>query len=406
MNATINFPGTLIDGEVILPASKSISNRVLIIHALAESNIPVHNLADCDDTNNMFRVLQSNGNTFDIGHAGTAMRFLTAFLSRIVGKWEITGSERMKQRPISVLVDALNDLGGRIEYVEKEGFPPLRIYGSNLSGGEIEIPASVSSQYISALMMIAPYMTNGLIINLTGKIVSHTYLDMTAGIMREFGAKVELSNRQIRIAPQPYEPVVYLVESDWSAASYFYELLAIAGNGTIRLSGLFQQSLQGDVRQIAVWGKLGIETCFEEEYTILKAKPDAVPYLEYDFVEMPDLVQSFAVACCLKGIPFVFSGVETLRIKETDRISALIDELAKLGYRLTAVDDRQLIWDGSLCKPAVDGIATYHDHRMAMAFAPAAWKYPGLTICDGDVVSKSFPGYWEQLKRLGVIIKN
>lgn len=406
MDVTINFPGTLIDGEVVLPASKSISNRVLIIHALAESDMPVGNLADCDDTNSMLRVLQSNENTFNIGHAGTAMRFLTAFLSRIVGKWEITGSDRMKQRPISILVDALNDLGGRIEYMEKEGFPPLRIYGSNLSGGEIEISASVSSQYISALMMIAPYMTDGLVINLTGKTVSHTYLDMTAGIMREFGAKVELSDRQIRIAPQPYKPVSYLVESDWSAASYFYELLAIAGNGTICLSGLSQQSLQGDARQIAVWEKLGVKTYFEEGYTILKFTPDVVSLLEYDFVEMPDLVQSFTVACCLKGVPFVFSGVETLRIKETDRISALVNELAKLGYRLTAVDDRQLIWDGSLCKPAVSKITTYHDHRMAMAFAPAAWKYPELTICDGDVVSKSFPGYWEQLERLGVIIKN
>lgn len=406
MDVTINFPGTLIDGEVVLPASKSISNRVLIIHALAECDMPVGNLADCDDTNSMFRVLQSNGNTFNIGHAGTAMRFLTAFLSRIVGKWEITGSDRMKQRPISVLVDALNDLGGRIEYMEKEGFPPLRIYGSNLSGGEIEISASVSSQYISALMMIAPYMADGLVINLRGKTVSHTYLDMTAGIMREFGAKVELSDRQIRIAPQPYEPVSYLVESDWSAASYFYELLAIAGNGTIRLSGLSQRSLQGDARQIAVWERLGVKTYFEGGYTILKFKSDVVSHLEYDFVEMPDLVQSFTVACCLKGVPFVFSGVETLRIKETDRISALIDELAKLGYRLTAVDDRQLIWDGSLCKPVVPKITTYHDHRMAMAFAPAAWKYPELTICDGDVVSKSFPGYWKQLERLGVIIKN
>lgn len=400
MDITLNLGNTIVNGEVRLPASKSISNRVLIINALADSDVPVENLADCDDTNSMLRVLHSDGNRFDIGHAGTAMRFLTAFLSRIVGRWEITGSERMKQRPVTVLVEALNKLGARIEYMEQEGCPPLRIYGSLLVGGEIEMPASVSSQYISALMMIAPYMAEGLKIKLTGKIVSRTYIDMTICIMQEFGAKVSFQDREITIAPCPYVPVPYRVESDWSGASYFYELLVIAGSGEIRLPGLLENSTQGDSRQVEVWRKLGVSTRFEPEGVVITACPVATGELVFDFIEMPDLVQSFAVACCARNIPFRFTGVETLRIKETDRLRALTDELAKLGYLLETEGDCVLFWKGVRCEPGKPEIATYHDHRMAMAFAPAALKHPGLSVVDKEVVSKSFPGYWDELMNL------
>lgn len=400
MDITLNFRGTVESGDVRLPASKSISNRVLIINALADSDVPVENLADCDDTNTMLRVLNSNGNHFDIGHAGTAMRFLTAFLARIVGRWEITGSERMKQRPVAVLVEALNQLGARIEYMEQPGCPPLRIYGSLLCGGEIEIPASVSSQYISALMMIAPYMEKGLKINLTGNVVSRTYIDMTLRIMREFGAKAVLEKTVIIIEPGGYSPVAYRVESDWSAASYFYELLAIAGHGEIRLSGLLQNSTQGDSGQVDVWEKLGVSTRFETDAVVITATSVNIDILEYDFVEMPDLVQSFAVACCVMGVPFRFAGVETLRIKETDRLSALTNELAKLGYSLKTEGNSALIWEGCLCEPEKPEISTYHDHRMAMAFAPAVLKHPGLTIVDKEVVSKSFPEYWNELQKI------
>lgn len=400
MNLSLVFKRKRIEGEVTLPASKSISNRVLIINALADSEMPIKNLSDCDDTNSMLRVLNSENNRFDIGHAGTAMRFLTAFLSRIVGKWELTGSERMKQRPIHVLVETLNHLGARIEYLEKSGFPPLRIYGSHLTGGEIEIPASVSSQYISALMMIAPYMEHGLKLKLTGKIVSATYIRMTLQIMKTFGAQVSWENDTIEIAPQPYLSVPYQVESDWSAASYFYELLAIADEGEIRLPGLTADSMQGDARQVEVWEKLGVSTRFGEEGISLFKQPIQLSRLDYDFVQMPDIVQSFAVACCLINIPFKFYGVETLKIKETDRIQALINELAKLGYRLKAVENSVLEWEGERCSPQEHPeITTYHDHRMAMAFAPAALKHPGLTIVDKNVVTKSFPYYWEELAK-------
>lgn len=403
MDITLNFKHKVAGGEVFLPASKSISNRVLIINALAGSEYAVDNLAVCDDTRSMVGVLNSDGADFDIGHAGTAMRFLTAFLARIAGEWKLTGSERMKQRPVGVLVEALNRLGARIEYLEKEGFPPLKIYGTTcLVGGEIEIPASVSSQYISAIMMIAPYMEKGLVIRLKGKIVSGAYLDMTLRLMRDFGVDAVREGAVIRIPPGNYSPRPFRVESDWSAASYFYECLAIAGEGEIKLKGLFRNSLQGDSRQIKVWERLGVITRFTEEGIVLTPGPRSADRLEEDFIGMPDLVQSFAVACCLMDLPFVFKGTDTLRIKETDRVEALMNELAKMGFRLEErADDHALVWEGKKESIAeVPCISTYHDHRMAMAFAPAALKFPDLVITDKEVVTKSFPGYWEEIGRL------
>ena len=351
----------------------------------------------------MLEVLNSDDCHFNIGHAGTAMRFLTAFLSRIVGRWEITGSERMQQRPVGVLVDALNKLGAHIEYAGQNGYPPLRIYGSYLKGGAIEIPASVSSQYISAILMIAPYMADGLQLTLTGKIVSRTYIDMTIALQRVFGAEISVKGHCIHVKPGNYRPVHYRVESDWSGASYFYELLAMTESGQIILPGLLPESLQGDSHQTEVWKQLGVHTRFTSQGVVIERKNSDPTGLKYDFTEMPDLVQSFAVACCIRNIPFEFSGVETLRIKETDRISALITELKKLGYILTTGDGSQLIWNGERRQAQTHPrIMTYNDHRMAMAFAPAALKHPGLTIVDQEVVSKSFPTYWEQLSALGL----
>jgi len=231
--------------RISLPASKSISNRALILNALAYSPYEIENLSDCDDTRVMVKALDSSDTIFDIGAAGTAMRFLTAFLSKTVGEWVITGSERMKQRPIKLLVDALNKLGARIEYVEKEGFPPLRIFGSALTGGEIHLSGGVSSQYISALMMIAPYMQNGLKIILDGKIISKPYIEMTLKMMAEFGAIVRFKENEITIKPQNYKPIRYKVESDWSAASYWYEILSILGKGEIFLKGLYENRFPG-----------------------------------------------------------------------------------------------------------------------------------------------------------------
>lgn len=397
MDISLHIKNKTVEGRVNLPASKSISNRALIIRALADSSLPIENLAVCDDTDCLLRTLNAEGNRFHIGHAGTAMRFLTAFLSRMPGKWELTGSERMKQRPIGILVEALNHLGARIECSEKPGFPPLRIYGSRLSGGELDIPASVSSQYVSALMMVAPYMEKGLQLRLTGKIVSNAYIDMTAGLMRIFGAAVCREKNLIRIAPKAYLPITYRVEADWSAASYFFEWLAIAEEGRINMGGLPDHSLQGDARQVSVWEKLGVKAVHTGEEWVLTKQQPAVERLEHNFIAMPDLVQSFAVACCMKGIPFRFKGIETLRIKETDRIQALTDELAKLGCMLTSSAD-SLCWNGEKSSAAPHPrIATRNDHRMALAFAPAVLKFPGLTIENAEVVSKSFPNYWEEL---------
>lgn len=388
------------DLQISLPASKSISNRALILNALAYSPYGIRNLSDCDDTRVTMKVLDSNDTAFDIGAAGTAMRFLTAFLSKTVGEWVITGSERMKHRPIKLLVDALNSLGARIEYVEKEGFPPLRIFGSALTGGEISLDGGVSSQYISALMMIAPYMQNGLKIKLEGNVISVPYIRMTMNMMKEFGVNVLFENNVINIKPQTYKPIQYTVESDWSAASYWYEILSIAGNGRIFLKGLNQDSYQGDSKVAELFERLGVNTEYQSEGVMLTSTENFTNKFEYDFVDQPDLAQTFAVTCCLKNIPFHFTGVQSLKIKETDRIAALINELAKLGYVLFEPAVGELTWNGeisSLAEPI--SIATYDDHRMAMAFAPAALIMP-IVIQHPEVVSKSYPNFWSDFSKI------
>jgi 3-phosphoshikimate 1-carboxyvinyltransferase len=388
--------------RIKLPASKSISNRALILNALAYSPYDIQNLSDCDDTRVTVKALDSNDTTFDIGAAGTAMRFLTAFLSKTVGEWTITGSERMKNRPIRLLVDALNSLGAKIEYVEKEGYPPLKIYGSALMGGEISLNSGVSSQYISALMMIAPYMQNGLKIKLEGNVISVPYIQMTLSMMKEFGVQVIFENNIIDIKPQMYKPVQYKVESDWSAASYWYEILSIAGKGQIQLDGLNQNSHQGDSRVAELFGQLGVKTEYNAEGVLLTATQHYTSKFEYDFVNQPDLAQTFAVTCCLKNIPFVFSGLQSLKIKETDRIAALINELRKLGYVVVEPTEGKLAWLGERCEQASTiSIATYEDHRMAMAFAPAALLSP-IEIEEPQVVSKSYPKFWEDIEQLAV----
>ncbi len=386
--------------SINLPASKSISNRVLILNALAYSPYEIQNLSDCDDTRVTVKALDSNDSTFDIGAAGTAMRFLTAFLAKTLGEWVITGSERMKNRPIKLLVDALTSLGARVEYVEKEGFPPLRIFGSALMGGEISLNGGVSSQYISALMMIAPYMQNGLKIILEGTIISIPYIEMTMRMMKDFGVDVLFENNCIDIKPQTYKPIKYKVESDWSAASYWYEILSIAGKGQIFLNGLNQNSYQGDSKTAELFEQLGVKTQYQSEGALLTPTGNYTKNFEYNFVNQPDLAQTFAVTCCLNNIPFRFSGVQSLKIKETNRIEALINELAKLGFVLFEPDEGELAWNGERCDSANEiSIATYEDHRMAMAFAPAALVIP-IAIEDSQVVSKSYPNFWKDLEKM------
>ena len=386
--------------QISLPASKSISNRALILDALSYSPYDIENLADCDDTNVLVSALDSNSTTFDIGAAGTTMRFLAAFLSKTVGEWVITGSERMKQRPIKLLVDALNGLGARIEYLENDGYPPLKIVGSALVGGEIHLKGNVSSQYISALMMIAPCMLKGLKIVLEGKIISRPYINMTMQMMDEYGIDVDFLGNVIKIEPQEYQPIPYKVESDWSAASYWYEILSLVGKGGVFLKGLGENSYQGDSKVADLFEQLGVKTSYMEDGVLLSPNGELTTRMEYDFTDEPDLTQTFAVTCCLKGIPFKFSGLETLKIKETDRIAALINELAKLGYVVYEPAESQLAWDGDRCEATSPiSIATYHDHRMAMAFAPVALVTP-IVVENPQVVTKSYPGFWDDFEKL------
>ena len=389
-----------ITARIDLPASKSISNRALILNALSYSPYDIQNLSDCDDTRVTLEALDSNDTTFDIGAAGTAMRFLTAFLAKTVGEWIITGSERMKHRPVRILVEALNSLGAKIEYIEKEGFPPLKIFGCALTGGEIHLNGSVSSQYISALMMIAPFMQKGLKITLDGKIISRPYIEMTIQMMQEFGAEIELTENTIHIEPQDYTPIEYLVESDWTAASYWYEMLSLVGQGNIFLNGLFQDSYQGDSKVAELFEQLGIHTTYMSEGILLTSTKINAVSLEFDFTDQPDLAQTLAVTCCFKGIPFIFTGLHSLKIKETDRIAALINELSKLGFVLTEAGEGKLVWDGEYCEPVENIIIqTYDDHRMAMAFTPAAIFHP-ISIEHPEVVSKSYPNFWKDIEKI------
>lgn len=405
MNYLIKGPA-LLKASVQLPASKSISNRALILNALSYSPYEIQNLSDCDDTEVMVKALNSNARDFDIKAAGTAMRFLTAFLSKVVGEWTITGTERMKNRPIKILVDALNALGGKVEYMEREGYPPLRIFGSALQGGEISLSGGVSSQYISALLMIAPLMENGLTLSLEGNIISKPYIHLTLQLMELFGVKAEWNGQVIKVQPQEYNPIRFTVESDWSAASYWYSMMALSKNAEIELSGLFKNSLQGDAAGAKLFAQLGVGTTFTDRGVVLKRTGNLAKKLVYNFVNEPDLAQTFVVACVFLNIPFRFTGLQSLKIKETDRIVALKTELSKLGYILTDSNDSILEWNGERCEPEDNPvIATYEDHRMAMAFAPAALVRPeGIEIAHPEVVTKSYPRYWDDLKAAGFII--
>ena len=396
-------PPQAIQAEIVLPSSKSICNRALIIHALAGGTCLPDNLSDCDDTRVMLQALQTMPPTIDIRAAGTAMRFLSAYLSITEGTHVITGTARMQQRPIRILVDALRALGAQIDYAGNEGYPPLRITGKKLKGGKIALPGNVSSQYISALLMIAPMLEEGLILTLTGEVVSRPYIDLTLQLMRDFGAKAEWKGENcLEVAPQPYRSIHYTIESDWSAASYWYEMAAMSREAVITLPGLYKNSFQGDAKVADLFRELGVDTCYQDHKVILTKNGHRCQRMEYDFVNQPDLAQTFVVTCALMDIPFRFSGLQSLKIKETDRMAALIAEMKKLGYVLTETDGSVLSWDGMRCnaeaKPAID---TYEDHRMAMAFAPAALCLKEIFMNEPHVVSKSYPHYWENLLTAG-----
>jgi 3-phosphoshikimate 1-carboxyvinyltransferase len=393
--------------EIVLPSSKSISNRALILNALSESPKDINNISVCDDTSVMIGALAHRERNIDIKAAGTAMRFLTAYLACLKGKWTITGTERMKNRPIKILVDALRSIGAEVEYLEKEGFPPLKISGHTLKGGDVLLDGSVSSQFISALLLVAPIMTNGLRLHLKGEIISKPYINLTIKLMRRYGVIVYEDGQTFTVPPQQYSCINnFMVESDWSAASYWYEMVALCNDedAEIRLSGLQQESLQGDSEIAKLFYLFGVNTTFTSSGTVLsKHEPTIRKPFVYDFISMPDIAQTAVVTCCLLNIPFLFSGLQSLKYKETNRLEALKTELMKLGYQLTIHEDKIIEWRGERLQISGNPvIETYQDHRMAMAFAPAAFRLnEGLDISDPGVVSKSYPNFWNNLKSAG-----
>lgn len=403
MQYLLNAPASLY-ATVQLPASKSISNRALILHALSGGSTRPENLSDCDDTQVMIRALDHMPDVIDIHAAGTAMRFLTAYLCVTPGTHTITGTERMQQRPIRILVDALRTLGARIDYAGNEGFPPLCINGTQLTGSEIELAGNVSSQYISALLMIGAVLPVGLKLRLTGDIISRPYINLTLQLMHDFGAQAGwTSESSIDVTPGGYRDTPFRVESDWSAASYWYQMTALAtGSPEVELLGLFANSAQGDSRGAELFARLGVQTEYTPQGVKLRKQGHPVVRLDEDLVDIPDLAQTFVVTCCLLDVPFRFTGLQSLKIKETDRICALITELRKLGYVIHAEQDSILWWDGERCpadeQPSID---TYEDHRMAMAFAPACLVCPSIRINEPQVVSKSYPRYWDDLQAAG-----
>lgn len=406
-------PETL-SADINLPASKSISNRALIIHALSGGQLP-QNLSDCDDTRAVVNALRDMPETIDVGAAGTAMRFMTAYLAVTEGEHVITGSERMRHRPVGVLVDALRMLGATINYVAEEGYPPLHISGHPLLGGKLEIPGNVSSQFISALLLIGPVMHLGLSLHLTGEIVSRPYIDLTIHVMHGFGAEVDWTSPDtIEVQPKPYSNAPYLIENDWSASSYWYELASLypISEANVSLRGLEDSSRQGDSVVKYIFSLLGVKTAFDEPHS---GKPttvrltrhlDSVSQLSYDFLNCPDLAQTVVATCCGLGVTFHFTGLASLRIKETDRLVALQRELRKLGFIIQIINNEELLWDGSVCEPSMEPIDTYEDHRMAMAIAPLAVKFPGPRINNPEVVTKSYPDFWKDLRKASFTINN
>lgn len=397
----------LLPVTIELPSSKSESNRALILKNLADQETQLFNISSARDTQTMIRLLQSNDRELDVLDAGTTMRFLIAYLSVKNRDKILKGSRRMHERPVEILVTALRSLGAKIDYLENEGYPPLHIHGMpEQKQNHIKIRGDVSSQYISALLMIAPKLPQGLHLELEGKIGSKPYILMTLRLMERFGITYNWEGNMIHVAHQKFNPGHYTIESDWSGASYWFSMVALCQSGNIKLKGLRQDSMQGDIRIAEIMQNLGAKATFESTGVVLN-KTTPSQNFEYDFSDCPDLAQTVAVTCMAKGIRGRFYGIESLRIKETDRIAALQNEMAKFHGRME--EESAGVW---LIKPPKQfplnegsiRIHTYEDHRMAMALAPLA-TITDLTIEDPDVVNKSYPEFWNHLRHAGFQIK-
>ena len=413
---TVSKPNRHLEGVITPERSKSICNRALIIQALCEDDFKIHHISNSKDSEVLQLLLNSKEEVLDAGAAGTTFRFMTAYLSTQQGTRILTGSKRMKERPIGILVDALRSLGAEIEYLEKDGYPPLKIYGNPQldKTKEISIKGNISSQYISALLMIAPKLPNGLTINITGEISSRPYLQMTLDLMNHFGInfseKLSTDNMAITILPQKYVAKDFTIETDWSAASYYYAMAAFSTECNLTLHGYQSESLQGDSHLVEMMKSFGVETSFHDGYIMLTKTGTTAPMFEFDFSDQPDLAQTIAVICAGLGLNGLYSGLHSLRIKETDRIQALQNELAKMQVYLSKMparfsksSDKEYFMQEGKAMIELPTFETYDDHRMALAFATLAMLAP-VKIEDPEVVVKSYPGYWEDLRELGFVV--
>lgn len=396
-----------IRARIALPSSKSESNRVLIINALCGGKGDIRNLSSARDTQTMIRLLDSEGHVLDVIDAGTTMRFLTAYCAAVGRDQILTGTPRMCKRPIGILVNALRSLGANIDYWKQEGYPPLHIVsrGDPLHGGELSMKGNVSSQFITAILMIAPTLPGGLQLHLEGEITSRPYMEMTRSLMAHFGVETQWEGQTIMVPEKAYTYATYTVESDWSAASYWYSIAALAEDADIFLEGLREHSFQGDIGIAEYMKFFGVNSEFSDEgVRLTKMTPKASEgLLEIDFTETPDLAQTVAVVSAATGIPVRMTGLHTLRIKETDRINAIRDELAKFGVKVEVEGDTVCTVSGK-AGPAEKSIETYDDHRMAMAFAPMALRQKELLVKDHEVVQKSYPEFWDHLRQIGIKI--
>ena len=412
----VSHPSKTLKGAVTLSASKSESNRILIIQALCKERFEIKNLATAEDTVILKEILDTVYSklfpevTFDVGGAGTTMRFLTAYLSVKPGVFTLTGNDRMKKRPIGILVDALRQLGADIEYLEKEGYAPLKITGKTLKGGEVEIDGNVSSQFVSALLLISPELHNGLTIKFKGEVTSRPYIDMTLKMMQEFRVYGIWQVNSISVSQQNYHKksdlgYTYEVEGDWSSASYWYGIAALSNEVDFTIKGLKHPSLQGDAVVANLFSCFGIKTDYTNDGVHISKFKLHPEHLGFDFCDCPDLAQTIAVVASALNITAYFFGLHTLKIKETDRLTALKNELCKLGVDVEIVHDERI----KISPPATilqpKYIATYDDHRMAMAFAALAMKFDYITIENPDVVIKSYRNYWDDLNQLGFTIE-
>ena len=402
---TLSHPTKNVNGIIHLPASKSISNRLLLIKAIAGfSDVEINNLSTAKDTETLQGILTdiTEAKVIDVHHAGTVMRFLTAYLCCMKGSWILTGSERMQQRPIRALVNALRTMGADIRYVKEEGYPPLMIHGKKLEGGEVEVDGRISSQFISALLMMSPLLKNPLELSITNDVVSAPYIKMTLNLMQQWGATYTQTDNVITVANNPYTKPskTVFVESDWSAASYFYSILSLAKEGEITLPKLFKNSLQGDSVCAVLFAQLGVSTTFTNEGVVLKKINKITSTFAYNFINCPDIAQTLAVCCAAKNIAAKLTGLQTLSIKETNRITALKTELAKFDADVI-ITNNSIEIKPSHTSHLTSHISTYDDHRMAMSFAPLALCNDTIEMENPAVVEKSFPHFWDELNKIG-----